>query len=294
MRRFVRFAGLATLALLAPTGCGDDGGPGAPTARVVVLPEHPTVSLRNTIQLTATPFDAAGNPLPGGAVQWRVADESIASVTVSGVVTGEGVGSTTVSATSGGQQGSVVLQVTPRLGSITVEPSVVKLAPGRQGRLRPTLLDDFGQVFTGLGITWSTDSAAIATVDASGVVTAGAPGTTTVTAAAEGQSATASVSVDPVFQVASLEITPAFATVAVGDSVQLGLIARNLRGETVDGRLVEWASAAPSLATVSADGVVRGQSPGEAIVTATADGLSAEAHVTVLPPLISARAPRSR
>ena len=65
-----------------------------------------------------------------------------------------------------------------------------------------------GTPFTGPTVTWSSAEPAVAAVDARGVVTAVAQGTTTVTATAEGLSATATVSVDPIFEIVSLDDQP--------------------------------------------------------------------------------------
>ena len=213
-----------------------------------------------------------------------------ATVSTSGLVTGVSVGSTRVTATIEGVEGGTdleVTEVTPPVASVTVEPGELKVAPGRLGRLVAILSDNFGTPFTGPAVTWSSADPGIATVDARGVVAAVARGTTTITATAEGLSATSTVSVDPIFEIVSLAVSPTSADVAVRDSAQFGVIAKNAQGETLAGRLVEWSMVTPGFATVSEDGLVVGVSQGQTAVRAAADGFTAEARVTVLPPLIS-------
>jgi hypothetical protein len=123
-------------------------------------------------------------------------------------------------------------------------------------------------------------------VDGGGVVTAHGQGTATVTAAVQGVSTTATVTVDPLFTIVSLEITPASPSVTVEDTVALDVIAKDAQGDALAGRLVEWSTLSPGFASVSADGVVTGLAAGNATIQAAADGLVAEATVGVLPPLI--------
>jgi uncharacterized protein YjdB len=280
---------LLTFSLAILLACSDDTGADRGVARVAVRPEHPSVGVGQTLALTATAYDEADNPLPDMIARWQVGDAGVATVSTSGVVTGVSVGPTTVSAIIDAVAGSTDLTVTeptPPLASVTVEPAELRIAPGRMGRLVATLRDFTGEPFTGPIVTWTTDDPSVASVDADGVVTASARGTTTVTATVEGLSTTATVTVDPLFAVVSLEILPALPTVTVANTVRLELIARDAQGDALPGRLVEWSTLSPGLAGVSANGVVTGLASGDATIRAAADGLVAEATVKVLPPPI--------
>ena len=63
-------------------------------------------------------------------------------------------------------------------------------------------------------------------------------------------------------------------TIGVGQTVQLTATARDADGNAVEGRTLEWASADPSVATVSEDGLVTGSGPGETEISATVEGVS--------------------
>ncbi len=224
---------LLTFSLAILLACSDDTGADRGVARVIVRPEHPSVGVGQTLDLTATAYDEADNPLPDMIALWQVGDAGVATVSTSGVVTGVSVGSTTVSATIDAVAGSADLTVTeptPPLASVTVEPAELRIAPGRMGRLVATLRDFDGEPFTGPIVTWTTDDPSVASVAADGVVTASAPGTTTVTATVEGLSTTATVTVDPLFAIVSLEILPALPTVTVANTVRLDLIAKDAQG----------------------------------------------------------------
>src|SRR5207247_2865652 len=76
-----------------------------PVASVSVSPASAALPVGQTVQLTATPQDANGNPLSGRTVSWASSNTSVATVSSSGLVTGEAAGSATITATSEGQSG---------------------------------------------------------------------------------------------------------------------------------------------------------------------------------------------
>src|SRR3989442_7517651 len=72
----------------------------APVAAVTVSPSAANIAITGTVQLTATPRDANGNPLTGRAISWSSSNNNIATVNGSGLVTGVTAGSVTITATS--------------------------------------------------------------------------------------------------------------------------------------------------------------------------------------------------
>ena len=83
----------------------------------------------------------------------------------------------------------------PRAASIAISPSQATLVSlGETASFTASITDQYGQAYTG-NPSWSTSDPAVFTVSASGVVTAAANGSGTVTASFEGLSATASVEV---------------------------------------------------------------------------------------------------
>src|SRR5213078_3738536 len=83
-----------------------------PVATVTVTPAIATLLMGATVQLTATPRDALGNPLSGHVVTWSSDALGVAAVSGSGLVSGLAVGGATITATSGGQGGSAAVTVT--------------------------------------------------------------------------------------------------------------------------------------------------------------------------------------
>ena len=92
----------------------------------------------------------------------------------------------------------------------------------------------------------------------------------------------ASDAVDPVSApVASVTVTPGNLILPVGQSGALAATLRDAGGEVLTGRTVTWASNQPSKASVEGTGLVTAVSVGTANITATSEGRSGSASVTV-------------
>ena len=92
-----------------------------PVATVAVSPATASLSTGQTVQLTATPKDASGNPLSGRVVTWATSAPAVATVSASGLVTGVGAGTATITATSEGKSGSSAITVTVTTGGIVFQ-----------------------------------------------------------------------------------------------------------------------------------------------------------------------------
>src|SRR5712691_5573882 len=119
-----------------------------PVASVTVTPASATVNEGQTLQLTATPKDANGNPLSGRAVAWSSSNTSVATVNGSGLVTAVVAGSATITATSEAQRGTSAITVTPPSAS-AVLVGAGDIADCNTGGPTAALLDNIaGTVFT--------------------------------------------------------------------------------------------------------------------------------------------------
>ncbi len=252
-----------------------------PVASVTLSPSPATVYVGGTMQLVVTLKDANGRPLSGRTVTWTTSDGTVAAVNGTGLVTGIALGSTTVTATSEGQTGAATVTVSSvPVVSVVVAPSVANILVGDSVQLTATTQDAAGTVLTGRAITWSSSNPSVATVSSNGVATAVAAGTATITATSEGKSASATVTVANM-PVASVVISPATALVLVGASVQLAASPKDAAGAVLSGRAITWVSSAPATATVSSTGLVTGVAAGAVTMTATSEGVTGSAAVTV-------------
>ena len=255
-----------------------------PVATVEVTPATASVDEGKTVPLTATPKDANGTPLTGRTVTWASSNPSVATVSAAGLVTGKVAGTATITATSEGQSGSAAITVVHvPVASVTVAPATASVDEGKTVPLTATPKDANGGTLTGRTVTWASSNTSVATVSAAGLVTGKVAGTATITATSEGQSGSATITVVHV-PVASVTVSPAAASADVGSTVQLTATPKDANGAPLTGRTVTWGSSNTSVATVSASGLVTGAAVGTATITATSEGKSGTAAITVVTP----------
>src|SRR5690606_32955328 len=214
-------------------------------------------------------------------VGWSSSDESVATVTSAGLVRGVGAGEATITATSEGKSGSATVTVVPKpVASVTVAPAEATLTVGATQQLTATLRAADGSTLSGRTVTWSSSDEGVATVDDSGRVTAVAAGKATITARSEGRSGTATITVSPK-PVASVEVSPAAATLLVGETRQFEARALASDGSELSGRPVTWSSSDSDVVEISNTGLATARAAGTATIRATAEGRVGTAAVAV-------------
>ena len=252
-----------------------------PVSTVTVSPASAGIRITATTQLTAVTKDSIGGVLTGRVVTWSSSDPTTATVSASGLVTGVGLGTTTITATSEGKSGTSAITVTKiPVGSVTVTPATKALLVTQTVALAATVKDSVGNVVTDRVVTWGSSNPAVATVSPAGLVTAVAPGTATITATSETKSGTSTITVSLV-PVASVAVSPLSAGIRVSATRQLTAATLDSIGGVLTGRVVTWASSDPTVATVNSTGLVTGVAPGTATITATSEGKSGTSAITV-------------
>jgi hypothetical protein len=83
--------------------------------------------------------------------------------------------------------------------------------------------------------------------------------------------------------VETVTVTPNPASVAAGETVQLTATLRDVDGNQLRGRLVQWSSSDETVATVNGEGLVTGVAEGSASITATSEGKSGSTALAVTP-----------
>ena len=173
----------------------------------------------------------------------------------------------------------------PVATTVTVNPgSAAMSALGETLRFTAEVRDQNGQVMAGAAVAWASSDASVVSVDASGLVTAAANGSATITATSGSVSGTAAVTVAQV--VSAVAVLPAADTlVAVGDTVRLVAEATDANGHGVAAIAeFEWSSSDTLVARVDDTGLVESVAEGEATVTATASEITGAAELTVVSP----------
>jgi uncharacterized protein YjdB len=274
-----------TLALLAlaslSCSSGESAGPTSTVAAIVINPSAPTLALNASLPLQVQVQDASGAVVTGAEVAWSVRDPSIVKVSETGVVTALALGTTEVAASSLGKSAiaTITVQRTP-VATVVVRPDRVDAVVGSRTQLTATALDASQATLVGRGFVWTSSNANVATVDATGVVSGVGPGSATITATSEGKSATSTFVITQ-GAVASVAVTPSPITMVAGQTTQLAASAKSASGGIVAGNTVVWSSSSTAVASVSSQGVVTAVGAGTTTITATVDGVSGSASVTV-------------
>ncbi len=138
-----------------------------------------------------------------------------------------------------------------------------------------TYFDQYGIEQT-TGFSWTSSNINVATVDSQGVVKAIGAGQAMVVAAV-GSTISSSVNitiVENASQVARVEITSPSnkISLAIGESHTLNVLVKNINGEILTDRTVQWFSENSSIATVN-DGIVKGVSSGLVDIHAKVEGV---------------------
>ena len=152
-----------------------------PVDSVTINPGVDTVILRASLQLGVTLRDSLGAITTGRAVAWSSSDTSIVQVNNSGGVTGRAIGSATITATSEGKSATATVFVAP---VVNIDPRLPSVFVGDTITLGSHLTDNAGAPVPGLAAGWVSLNPGIATVTATGLVTAVSLGTATITATA--------------------------------------------------------------------------------------------------------------
>ena len=169
---------------------------------------------------------------------------------------------------------------TPVLTTVRILLSPDTLVVGESAAASASGLDQFS-VAIGIGVpTWSSTSPGVATVTASGVVSAVAPGRTMLVASVNGKQGERSLTIVQAV-ISRVSITPAALRMVRGATLLLRASALDFNGRELPGRRIDWTTSDATKATVSSAGVVTALSPGVVLITATGEGVSASTVVTV-------------
>ncbi len=292
--------------------------PPAAVASVAVSPAAASQSVGGTQQLTVTLKDAGGNVLTGRTVTWASSNAAVATVTGNGLEAGLTPGTVAIAATSGGVSGSAAITV-----NATSPGTVSDL--GVTGKTDTSVTVSFTEVNDGTGkpasydlrfapgtLSWGSASnpsrgtctnpvigmtiGAKRTCSVLGLTASTAyqvelvafRGTLNVSAVfgALSNVASGSTNAPAVVSVATVTVTPSSVSGSIGQTAQFTATLKDASGNVLTGRTVTWTSSAVSVATITGNGLVSALLAGTSTITATSEGKSGTASLTVtaLPP----------
>lgn len=242
--RFVTIAAaVAAVGPLLPVSLQAQAAPAAATvARLVAEPARVTLRAGESTPVKVTAYDANGRALSDATV--RVTGPRQAMRYSNGKLEAFRAGSYTATATAMGAQGPITLDIPvivswPALAKLTMTADSGRLYTGVAlgHKIEGTHAD--GSPRYGLVATWRSSNAAVAEVDRFGTVTALKLGAVTITAEAEGVTASKAYTVvaNPV---ASIALDIPEDVILTGQVVHLKATARNASGTPVSDAPITW------------------------------------------------------
>jgi uncharacterized protein YjdB len=194
-------------------------------------------------------------------------------------VTAVAAGNATITATtSTGKSAAAAVAVAapaPAITGLTVSPTAAQVAVGQSVTLVPTV--NRANASVNVAYTYISSATAVATVDATGRVTAVAPGVASITITAAGTGtgfASASLTTAAAITVSdrtpgltTLQVSPTTASLLTGATQQVTATAQGPRASAAT---ITYGTSAPAIATVNASGLITAVAPGTATITVTA------------------------
>ncbi len=168
---------------------------------------------------------------------------------------------------------------------IDITPVVAAVEQGNTVLFEASVYDGFGMKVPNASVQWESSNASVASVDATGLVSALEVGQTMILAHGEEASsmpALLTVVADPT-GVALVVVTPDTLMLPIGTTQAFTAMAFNLNGEPLEGKSFTWNSANPEAASIDADGTARGLEAGTTDITATTDGIVSPPAYLIVP-----------
>jgi Big-like domain-containing protein len=256
-----------------------------------VAPQNFVVAPATGVQYSATgQFDDGSSQSVTLAATWGSSSTSVAGVSSSGLAIGNSPGTTNITATLGSVSGSSSLLVTssPLVSLKITAPNNGTIAQQTPEQLTATgtFADGTSQNVTG-AVKWTSSTSSVATVNngstSRGVLTAIAPGSTTVTALLTGIVGSANITVTNT-SITSIAVAPQSSSITLGSSQQFTATASISDGSSQDiTRFAKWTSSDPNVAIVSPAGAAATAGTGTTTVSASMNGVTGQAILTVNP-----------
>jgi hypothetical protein len=267
-------------------GCGGGGSSDGGTSvtreltsvQVTGVQTSYIVGVQSTITVTGIYNTGPSAVLSG--ITWTSSVPAIATINASGTLTPLAEGVTTITGSVNGESASAeITVVAASLSSIQVVSSGTDIPLGSTRQLSAQGTLNSGVTNTLSDATWTTSDATVLSVSNTGLVTANATGTATITAEKDGISGTLLVTVTDAALV-SINISVTDTSVAVGTTTQ-AQSEGTFSDSSTSAVTVTWASSNEQVATINAQGLITGVGTGDSIITASGGTAITSNPVTV-------------
>lgn len=221
------------------------------------------------------------------SIKWFSSDEKIATVSDTGLVTAISEGTTEIKALCADKSAVCEINVPApiiKAEQIILNPEVYDLEIDESLQLEATVLPENTSDKT---LQWQSSNSEVADVSSEGLVIALSPGETIITATCGEVSSSCLITVpNPIIYAEQIILN--FEEYELEIDKSLKLEATVLPENTSD-KTIKWQSSNPKVATILADGIVIGISPGETIITATCGDVSVNCLITIPFPKVEAQ-----
>ena len=281
----------ASVLSLAIAGLGCQGLPAAsPTtstktlSAIAVTPSTMSMKLGGAQQFTATAtYNDGSTANVSSTASWTSSAPAFAKISTSGNATALAAGSATITAALKGVSGTATLTVQPKsLTAIAIAPSSASLMIGGAQQFTATgTYNDGSTANVTSSVSWSSSTPPVATVNATGEATAVAAGSSAITAALNGASGTATLTV-LAKSLSGISVAPSAANLAIGVTQQFTATGNYNDGSIANvTSLATWTSSSPAVAAINSTGLATGIAAGSSTIRASLSGFSSTAALTV-------------
>ncbi len=267
---------------------------GAALVSIAITPPTATVALGTTQQFTATgTYTDGSTQILTQSGQWSSSVATVATISnttsTAGLASTLGTGTTTIGISSGTISATAALVVNPAaLVSITINPQTPTIALGttQQFTATGTYTDGSTQDLTTV-VTWSSSAATVAiisnAVGNNGLATSSGQGTATISASSGSISTSTTITVTGP-TLASIAVTPASISIALGYGEQFAATATYTDGSTQDiTQSAAWTSSVPAVAAINSTGYETSIYPGSTTISASSGSVTGAASLVVNP-----------
>ena len=236
-----------------------------PASGVSVAPTTATIIKGQTQQLTAT---VAPSSASNKSVSWSSSNNSVATVSSTGLVTAKAAGTADITVTTADGNYKAVCKVTVRVlvTGVSLSETDISLIKGSTEQLLATVSPADASNKT---ISWTTTDKSVATVSNTGLVTAVGGGTATITATTADGSYTDVCKVTVTVPVEGIKFGDVSSNVGIGSTTKLNY---TITPPEATNKTVTWQSSDPAVATVDeTTGVITPVAPGGTEITVTTE-----------------------
>ena len=246
-----------------------------PIENIEINSNNVSLNRGNSKQLTATvnPEDTTESK----TITWSSSDKKVVTVDSNGLITAVGSGEAAITAKVGSKTDSIKVTVNVPITSFEVSSEEETIIKGQSKTLNTTILPS--DTTDNKTIIWKSSNEKIATVDSNGVVKGVSAGNATITGTLKnGMKVETEVTVK-IIPVESIKINEEELDIKKGESTSL-TVTINPKNTTED-TTITWSSSDEGIATIDSNGVVKGISEGNVVITAKLGELTSTIDVNV-------------